>query len=217
MRVDVSSNYPSAHYVRLKSYAYEATPNTPIIAGDIGPQCDVSTGVSVVNTGSTFAKITWNAVANATSYRVYYKPVGQSVFPIPYLRSNDETRRLSDLLPGTNYVVRVKAHCPGIGWSDVSAPLYFTTPVIRKNEELENGLNANIYSFHKNIHLQIHDWQNGMNAEAAVFDLLGKRIYQSQISQQDEVINLQSHPTGIYVVELKMGNAVQKKKVYLNN
>mgnify|MGYP006254678949 CR=1 FL=1 len=65
--------------------------------------------------------------------------------------------------------------------------------------------------------IEIEDWQESENAEVAIFDMLGKRIYKSQIIQQNEVIDLRSQPGGIYIVELKMGDAVQRKKVYLNN
>ena len=212
-RLDVDIVFP---YFTIKDYAYEATPNTSILAGAGIPTtiCNVPTGLSTINVLPNKAKLTWGSVANATKYKVYYKEIGSPGGP-QSKNSIDNIRIINNLNPSTTYTAKVKAWCPGIGWSEVSAPITFTTPVMREGELDEGSLGAEIYSFHKNIYLQIHDWQDKITAQVAVFDMLGKRIYQSQINQQNEVIDLHSQPNGVYVVVLRVGGLVVKRRVFI--
>ena len=200
----------------IKDYAYELIPDSAIIAGAgiTVNNCADPMGLSTINVLPLKAKLTWNLVLGATKYKVYYKEVGTPGGPLSK-NSIDNIRTINNLNPSTTYTAKVKAWCPGIGWSEVSAPITFTTPVMREGELDEGSLGAEIYSFHKNIYLQIHDWQDKITAQVAVFDMLGKRIYQSQINQQNEVIDLHSQPNGVYVVVLRVGGLVVKRRVFI--
>ena len=75
--------------------------------------CDAPTGLSVVNTTSSSATLTWNTVSGATSYSVEYKLMSSgSWITTPESATNSVT--ISSLIQGA-YDWRVKANCPAGG------------------------------------------------------------------------------------------------------
>lgn len=78
--------------------------------------------------------------------------------------------------------------------------------------EVESLLEATVYSFNRNIY--IHSYQFS-NAEIIVSDMSGKRIIQQKMQNENEIINLQNEPPGLYIVTLFKGSENFVKKVIL--
>ena len=148
LRLDVGE---IGEFVTVKDYAFEATPNVPISAGDMGisQTCDYPSNIQVVNVLPTKVKLSWDAVPNAHRYQIVYKEVGVPP-PIHKKNSYDTTRIINGLQPGRTYRFKIRTKCQGIGWSDYSASSFFTTPPLRQSQEPANNEIA-IYSFENRI------------------------------------------------------------------
>ncbi len=79
--------------------------------------------------------------------------------------------------------------------------------------EIDNSLNANVYSFNKSIFINLNEFMNGI--EMHIYDLNGKIIYSDKLLNSSTQIELKEE-RGVYFVELVSGKKKFRKKVYLN-
>ncbi len=70
--------------------------------------------------------------------------------------------------------------------------------------------NINIYSFNKNIYINIPNYQN---TQITVYDITGNIIYTKSPEGTSEIINMENFAAGIYVVSVKQGGNFVTKKV----
>lgn len=68
----------------------------------------------------------------------------------------------------------------------------------------------NIYSFNNNIYVNIPNYQN---TQITVYDITGNKIYNKSIEGNSAVITMENFASGIYVVSVKQGENVVRKKV----
>ena len=73
-----------------------------------------------------------------------------------------------------------------------------------------NIFNATIYSFNNNIYINIPNYQN---TQITVYDISGNKIYNKILEGNSAVINMENFAAGIYVVSVKQGENVVRKKV----
>ena len=67
-----------------------------------------------------------------------------------------------------------------------------------------------IYSFNENIYINIPNYQN---TQITVYDITGNKIYNKILEGNSAVINMENFAAGIYVVSVKQGENVVRKKV----
>lgn len=71
--------------------------------------CGTPANITFTDINATNAMITWSAIANATSYQLQYRVKGNAQWFSNTLQTN--SRMITNLLPVTNYEVRVRALC----------------------------------------------------------------------------------------------------------
>ena len=76
-------------------------------------------------------------------------------------------------------------------------------------QDIESGVQ--VYSFNKNIHVNIEDVQN---ASISVFEISGRNVYQETAINNKTVINLES-AIGTYIVKVQTQNNVYTQKVFI--
>ena len=62
---------------------------------------------------------------------------------------------------------------------------------------LQNTLDANVYSFNNNIYINTNNWQN---TKVDVYDLSGKKLISKLLSEQFSVLNMNDGPSEIYIL-----------------
>lgn len=67
-----------------------------------------------------------------------------------------------------------------------------------------------IYSFNNTIYVNIPNYQN---TQITVYDITGNKIYNKTLEANSAVINMENFAAGIYVVSVKQGENVVRKKV----
>ena len=77
---------------------------------------------------------------------------------------------------------------------------------------LENSLDATVYSFNKCIYIQIEIFQN---AELIIYDLNGKQIINEFLQNKSESISMINYPAGVYLVTLLNDGKRFDKKVFI--
>ena len=91
----------------------------------LAPSCDFPTGITSLVIGGNVARTSWSAAADATRYRIRYRPIGANWTEV--LTGADETYRfLNGLSSNTNYEYQLKTLCSSSN-SAWSASYYFTT------------------------------------------------------------------------------------------
>lgn len=79
--------------------------------------------------------------------------------------------------------------------------------------EVENNLDADVYSFNSNVYINSNEIKN--DVEINIYDITGKIIYSDKINNQFTEIKL-SEGGGIYIVKLIAGENQLAKKIYIN-
>jgi hypothetical protein len=86
---------------------------------DLDEGCTTPDNLQAVQVSGTSGMLSWNAVPNANSYRLQYRPVGGSPVSIAI---NTASYTINDLLPGTVVQWRVKALCSNANSAFVVGP-----------------------------------------------------------------------------------------------
>ena len=79
--------------------------------------------------------------------------------------------------------------------------------------EIVEGVNVNIYSFDKNVYVNIENINS--TSEVSVYDIQGKRIALRNANTGLTSINLENK-TGFYIVVVKTNEQVYTKKLYID-
>ena len=90
----------------------------------ITPKCDVAENLNITNLLDVTATVNWNAVTNATLYKVRYAPTGTG----SWSQGNtvDLFKNATNLTAGTTYDYQIRSECPA-GWGAWSGVENFTT------------------------------------------------------------------------------------------
>ncbi len=175
-----------AYAYTVHDFAYEATPNKSIVAGDTGTvvSCQVVTGLNTANIKSTSAKLGWDSVPDAYAYMVRYKTVGGQEWTTIFAPNN--YKKISGLLPSTKYVWQAKELCeihPSVK-SDWSAKQEFTTTSLRVCAEFADESSFNIYPNPTTgaftIDLSISD-EEPSEAIIQIINLLGQIVQEEKV------------------------------------
>jgi len=96
--------------------------------------CIVPSGLNIINSSAANTLLTWDAVANAESYILQYRPIGTSTWQTSIASSN--THPLTGLDFCTDYEIQIATAC-GDNWSDFSSLITFTSGGCDLNVQLK--------------------------------------------------------------------------------
>jgi hypothetical protein len=185
--------------------------------------CITPGGVFVNNISQTSARINWQPTAQAISYIVEYREIGESQFTrINNVQGTSYT--INGLVSGGQYFVRVIARCSNLA-NDVSLPsvtLLFATSLAKDAETAADlAINITVYPNPNNgtFNVSFNSSEAG-DAKITLMDLSGRVIYEKlfnvEVGNNELPIELQAYTAGAYVLQLKQGNERQTVKVILN-
>jgi hypothetical protein len=185
-----------------------------IQGGNTNNTCAVPTNIRITPATNS-SMVTWNAVPGAVRYVISWKKVSDLGFTST--NTNVPSFNIRNLLPGTAYVVRVRAVCESM-MSDFSVEMPFTTLTQRlATDDLSDG-NLSIYpNPNKGTFLLGFSIDGEQNVSAFVYDLNGKEIYRrsEDLSTGNYAwdFSLSGAAAGIYHLRLQIGNQVRTIKV----
>lgn len=200
--------------VAIQAYAYETTPDLPIIAGFI-PTCYPPNPLPPTAITGTTAKIKWEVIAGADHYELQYRQVGAAIWTTKTVAGVKSFRKIAGLTCDSEYEWRIRSFC-----SDGEISLYseiqtFNTNTCRIGEEmLEEEPPFSIFSYGNQIHISL-DEETPANWNCKVFNMYGQLLFEKQISNSETVLET-ALPNGIYVVSMEMDGENYAFQVGLN-
>ncbi|MBS1771421.1 MAG: T9SS type A sorting domain-containing protein [Bacteroidetes bacterium] len=173
------------------------------------PPCNSPAHVYITNIGPYYATISWDTAAYATQYEYYVLPHPSSPPASPTVTTARSVLEFG-FYPGTLYDVCVRAKC-GPAFSDWICDTFRTTTT---------GINTvytpvvSIYPNPNKGTFTVSLQNNyGSNTMVTVYDMMGKEIYQSPITNNKSQISLGDVPKGVYMVKLQLDDAVITQRV----
>ncbi|MBC8048146.1 MAG: T9SS type A sorting domain-containing protein [Fimbriimonadaceae bacterium] len=196
----------------IKDYAYDATPDTEIAAGDMGGggglTCETPS-VTVVNVLSTGAKLAWSTIDGASNYKVRYRVEGSDTWQKEHTAKTKI--RLMGLDCSTTYEYQVAAVCSDgveIGLSEYSEIATFTTGACRigaTDGEGDIGLSLSPNPAQSFVNI----YADGFTAERVtveIFNVIGERVASFEMNYDDNMqLNVSELQSGIYTVNISDG------------
>ncbi|MFN0276518.1 MAG: T9SS type A sorting domain-containing protein [Chitinophagales bacterium] len=196
----------------IKDYAFDATPDMAIAAGDVGGgglTCDTPSP-SVLVVSSTGAKIAWEAVEGAGNYKIQYRVVGSGTWQKEH--TSKLKQRLTGLACSTTYEYQVAAVCTDgveVGVSEYSAIATFTTGACRLSgvdgsDDIAISISPNPAQSFINL------YTDGFETETItieVYNVLGERITGMEVQLEDIVqLDVSTLQSGVYTVIISDGS-----------
>lgn len=181
------------------------------LCADCGPSCsypeDLNAGPVLINKAS----LSWTTVTDASRYEVQYKPSGAG--PWNKVKPLENNVLLTGLMPGTNYVWKVRSRCPD-GWTAFSPNTTFTTLSMRAGE----GPKADIFPNPATDALSIHLHADGGVIQIMLTDLHGRRAYTETVTHEGGqwIHSIRPLPApGIYLLQVYLKDEVITEKVVI--
>ncbi|MCS6904721.1 MAG: fibronectin type III domain-containing protein [Bacteroidia bacterium] len=185
--------------------------------------CVTPGGVFINNISQTSARINWQPTAQAISYIVEYREIGESQFTrINNVQGTSYT--LTGLVSGGQYFARVIARCSNLA-SDISLPsvtLLFATS-LAKEATAANSLVTDLLVYPNpnngifNISLNAVE---SSNATVTLTDLSGRvileKVFEVHAGNNQLPLELQGYTPGVYLLQFKQGSERHVVKVILN-
>lgn len=175
----------------------------------------ISPANSTMNIPVAGTSLQWSSVSSATLYE--YQFDDNSLFTSPVANTVsviiDST---GSLLPNTTYYWKVRAG-NGSGYSPWSLIWSFTTESITGIAENELQTNISIYPNPSNgrFHFIIDGSQFAENCNVEIYNMQGKKIYQSAITNLKSDIDLSNQANGFYFVKIYNGQTTCTKKMII--
>jgi len=185
--------------------------------------CITPGGVFVNNISQTSARVNWQPTAQATSYSIEYREIGESQFTrVNNVQGTSYT--INGLVSGGQYFVRVIARCSNLA-GDVSLPsvtLLFATSLAKEATTVNaviNGLTVYPNPSNGTFNVNFSAAEAG-SATVTLMDLSGRVVfeksYNTQLGNNELPVEVQGFTAGAYLLQLKQGNERQTLKVILN-
>ncbi len=193
----------------IKDYAYSPE---PIIAGDGIPvdACEMPSSTYVTGIETEKAKISWDAVAGATTYNVRFRAVGEIDWHEKTVDAPKTFVKLKALSCDTEYEWQVQANCDG-GPSDYTDIAGFSTLSCRIGDFEDAGFD--IYPNPANTMLNV-ELENELIGDAfmQITDFTGKIVVQQNLTSTLTGIDLTELPSGIYILTVFENGNMNKKE-----
>lgn len=162
-------------------------------------------------TGATEVLLKWDCIPNAFGYQLKMKDLSTNSIRKRQVDTNAVT--LHTLQPGTTYKYSVRAYCASYGFSEWSAPVFFTMPVLRNSS-------AEIQLFPNPAH-SICTIGNLPPGELRLFlwDALGNCIFSTAetIDNPNFEFPVRDIPAGFYILVIQIDNRQFQKPVVINH
>jgi hypothetical protein len=166
--------------------------------------------VTVTKITSTSAKVSWNAVSNATSYDIQYRKAKNTEWKIK--NTTKTSKKLSNLASDLEYVFQIRTYCANGHVSDWSPIDTFKTLPARMIDPQNTiaasmELSPNPTSGFINIEFEL---DNNETVTVSLFDITGKLISTSvqSLTQGDQQMqfDVSNFPAGLYYAEVIAGS-----------
>ena len=171
---------------------------------------EIPTGLYADNITTTKAKLHWNAIDGVDKYKVFFYNTGGALVFKKSTANNSVT--VKDLIPGTQYIFKVRSVCVGGDVSVFSTPSIFTT--LMRMGELENDIN--LFPNPATSEVTISG-TSGNDVNISIINAIGETIISKNITSMtgeiNETIELTSMPAGIYFVTIESGEKIKVEKL----
>ncbi|MEP7129070.1 MAG: PKD domain-containing protein, partial [Chitinophagales bacterium] len=163
--------------------------------------CLMPDGLTTTNITATAATFNWNAISGALKYKVSYKPSGNN----PWITTTvtDNFIQFTGLSANTNYNWKVKTICsnnPTIS-SDFTASVSFKTSVNKMASTL-SGTGFELYPNPASNELNIASYNMQFPLTCMIYDLYGRMVRATQVSEPLHIINVADLASGNYLILL---------------
>jgi Fibronectin type III domain. len=168
--------------------------------------CEMPTNLQVSNVTSTSAEVSWTAGGEEDTWTVEHKLQGTSEWQVQTVNTMQVT--LTDLTPGSTYMVRVKSVCDNEESSYVTTSFVTTVGICNVNYEQYIQLMPNPADDH--IDLRINN--NVDVKEAVIYNAFGQMVQTVVLTDNYARIDLSSMASGMYFVRVRYEQGVITKK-----
>ena len=211
---NIPAVYAHPTSITVLDYAYNATPNTPIIAGNM-VVCLPPVPFDFATATTTSAKIGWSAAESVDHYELQYRTPGGVWHNknVPGVKTNV---KLTGLTCNTPYEWHIRTSCVAGDVSSFSEIESFTTAPCRAGNTFDiDAENINIYSNNNLLFVNI-DEEIYQAPILTVYNNVGQIVLQTEILNSENVFELNA-PSGIYMVNVLSGNTRVLKSVMIQN
>lgn len=162
--------------------------------------CTIPTGLNVSNLTRNSATLNWNASSGATNYTIRYKKVSSNkwtqIGPVTATSVN-----ITALSGSTAYEWRVKSNC-----SNYTNSSLFTTPAAMISSEGKQSDPVSVYPNPASTELivLVQDHESfGSIEHLSISDLIGKKVMDIPVTEQEIKIDISLLPDGIYILQIR--------------
>lgn len=196
------------HSIIIKDYAYDATPNNPIVAGDMGLICDAPAIDGTYNIMATSAKLKWFAVDGATKYQLKFREVGAPTWTKLNITGTQKT--ITGLSCNVNYEWSVKARCGDL-FSAFSPLQTFTTAVCKVGELSSTEIDVYPNPASDAVYLDLQGFE--ATSIVAISDINGKQMASDFIIEDGIMqVDIHNYPSGVYLMQIQTSSTVKTIK-----
>ena len=176
---------------------------------DCGPcdpvgTCDHPSNITVTILSARKARISWDAVASASSYELRYRKVGNANWTVKTI-NNGTSQTLNGLKAGTTYEYQVRSNCSGT-YSDWSPLAQF---VAGSSGARQSPSEVMLYPNPATDFVTIEGLNIDEKSSISLYDINGKRILQAELNAGSSRLKLDLN-TGLYFVHI-----IQAEQVYV--
>ena len=187
-------------YWFVDSIVVDHNSSTPGPGPQPGDPCNAPTGLTLVSHDRTTATVSWTAGGNETAWELQLDN-GQEL-----VSANATTYTFTDLEPGSDHSVRVRAVCSETSHSGWSAALQFSTLGIA---DVEAALGISLYP---NPASSVVAVEANEAVSLNIIDQSGRVVYSSESEATKHSVDVSQMAKGAYYVRLtgQSGTAVRK-------
>jgi hypothetical protein len=222
----ITSLLPNSNYaIQLRAVCGntlgDLTSTTIVSTIPLTPTCQTPTITSVTPTRNAVL-VQWASVPNVIGYTIQIRRPGQTITTIPVSNPNAVSLNVTNLLPNTDYEVRIAARCGTVN-SLYSTFTRFRTLAGRLDEEnspnsVTSFVDCNIYPNPYRGQFTIrYEAMHSIPVNVVMTDALGRTIYnttlQSVSGTNEWLIDTPDIVSGMYLVKLLAGDQTKVIKI----
>jgi len=222
----ITSLLPNSNYaIQLRAVCGntlgDLTPTTIVTTIPLTPTCQTPIITSLTPTRNTVL-VQWTSVPNVIGYTIQIRRPGQTITTIPVSNPNAVSLNVTNLLPNTDYEVRIAARCGTVN-SLYSTFTRFRTLAGRLEEEnnpnsVTSFMDCNIYpNPYRGQFTVRYEAMNSIPVNVVMTDALGRTIYnttlQSVSGTNEWLIDTPDIASGMYMVKLSAGDQTKVIKI----